>query len=778
MNPNNTNFPLEITNKLNKIGKSYDENKEFLKYHQYITEKYIIEQDGRGILCYYETGQGKTYLAVGISEYYRKRGETKKIIILTAKSLASNFRDSLKTYMEMENTNISEIDKHYKFISSNASNVLSQLKNIDSLDQDKIIEDKLLQIQRHSKKDSLENSLIIVDEAHNLFNSISNGSKNAIGFYDMVLNTKNVKLIFLTGTPIINNPFELVGCFNMLYGFKFFPEIKQDFNEWFIDYEKLKVKNSSKFSNFLLGKISYYGSRYMSNKNKKDFPTENPISVIKVPMSSYQYSVYSNIREEERREASKQYKKVGPVTRFGTGDKDSQSTYRVKSRQASNFVFPEALITEMKEEQEFIRKIKDKKEAQKRRKMIKRNAVDGLTKSDVDKEGLKKYSPKMLTMLQDIYKEHKNGNFKGVVYSGFVTSEGLGIFSKVLEEDGWVQFKPPKKTAQKSKGGAEQDDNIADEYYDSLREQWDAWEDTVENPISKNIKYGRKEKKKKSGKKKAEKAEKVEKEKKNTAKRKTYAIISGEVHSDDRDHIKKVLNSKDNIRGEEISLLLLSSTGAEGLDLSGIRFIQLMEGYWNYARIKQIIARGVRYKSHSHLPENERIVQPYIYLSDYPSSVNDTLSKEESTTDIHIWKESLKNQIIIDKFLLLLMESSVDCQVHKNIMIADKAKGADKISCKMCDPTDKKLYYLSMTMKDNLRLPNSCESHDNKSQSISAKELILDGGKKVYYTIGEKGLLDKINVYEYNPYLEAYLPLKDDHPLLPQILKKIVKIHK
>jgi len=805
MDIDNTNFPIAVTNKFKKLTKSYKKEKEFLKYHQYLTEKYLILQDGRGLLCYYETGQGKTYLAIAIAEHYRKLDGDRKIVILTAKSLASNFRDSLKTYMSKEEkmddaASLDMISKHYKFISSNASNVLSQLENIRTDDTmvevQNTIDRQLLEIQRTEKKYKgfLENSLIIVDEAHNMFNSISNGSKNAIGFYDMVLKTKDIKLLFLTGTPIINNPFELTGCFNMLYGFKFFPEIKQDFDNWFINQEKLKIKNRSKFSNFLVGKVSYYGSRYFAEKNQtqEGFPTQKPMNIIKVPMSAYQYSVYSNLRAIERKEASKGYKRESTFSRFGIDDKGSaSSTYRVKSRQVSNFAFPNNILSEAKLEQEFLRKLKDKKEAQKKRKLIKYNMSKKLTDTELSstlKTGLEKYSPKMLTMLQDIYKEHSKKKYKGIVYSGFVTAEGLGVFSKVLDVDGWTRFKPMKAVPVPKTGGRSKKYTQDD----SLRAQWEAWEDTVPRATEVNQKYfdrilGGKKKAKKDKTKDSKSADAVLQAQRSRTKkqdRRTYAIISGDVHPDDRDHIVKVLNSEANMRGEQISLLLLSSTGAEGLDLQGIRFVQLMEGYWNYARIKQIIARGVRYRSHVHLPKDEQNVQPYIYLSDYPVGIRDTLSKEEPTTDFYIWKESLKNQILIDEFLSLLMEVSVDCQIHKN-KIKDK-KIRKTVKCKICTPTNKKLFYTSMTMQENIELPNPCKEEGDDSSSraeaseqITAKELILDGDKKVYYTISDDdgmGILERIQVYEYNPELEAYMVMDDDHPLLPQILEKIVKM--
>jgi hypothetical protein len=63
-----------------------------------------------------------------------------------------------------------------------------------------------------------EEVFAIVDEAHNLFNAITNGAKNALALYDLIMETRNIRLIFMSGTPIINDPFELVPCFNMIRG--------------------------------------------------------------------------------------------------------------------------------------------------------------------------------------------------------------------------------------------------------------------------------------------------------------------------------------------------------------------------------------------------------------------------------------------------------------------------------------------------------------------------------------------------------------------------------
>ena len=76
------------------------------------------------------------------------------------------------------------IINQYKFVTSNAKNMIQSL------------DDKLTSFLSKYKEDStikLENKVIIIDEAHNLFNSIVNGSKIANEFYDIIMNTKKIK---------------------------------------------------------------------------------------------------------------------------------------------------------------------------------------------------------------------------------------------------------------------------------------------------------------------------------------------------------------------------------------------------------------------------------------------------------------------------------------------------------------------------------------------------------------------------------------------------------
>jgi superfamily II DNA or RNA helicase len=808
MDVNNTDFPISITNKFKKILEEYDPKKEFLKHYQFITKEYFINSEPkfRGLLLYYEVGMGKTFLAASVADYYRTLDTRRKIIILSPKSLASNFYDTILKYM-VDVKGITKqqaqlhIDEHYRFVSSNASNMIQRLQNISSTEKGRKddkpfrnIEYQMNKIIESNKSGGfLENSLVIIDECHNVFNAIVNGSKIAVELYDMILNTKDIKLLFLTGTPIVNTPFELVPCVNMLFGTSILPEIEEEFNEYFIDEVKLDIKNKNLFKNYLVGKVSYYGEKFTSPKETKEqYAEEFPMIAEEVNMSQYQYSKYSEARVTELREAQRKNKSI--PSRFGTASNKKASTYRIQTRQISNFVFPENIYNEYDKKFEEAKSNKDPKEIRKIRKKLKHNMVNDLTKNDLSIQSLKIYSPKMLKILDNINKEMLKGNMIGLVYSEFVTGEGVNVFSRVLDSLGWHKFDAKEYDVSEitnTSGGS---------YSESDQDFYDLYTFSKKQTNEMSDKYGGKNKKKSSPKKQKPVSDKQKpasdklshaSDKLSHASDKislaniskgnyTYAVISGDVPQEHRNTIRDAINSPDNISGKIINILLFSSTGSEGLNLKGVRHVHIMEPYWHMSRIFQVKARGRRLLGHAHLAKSERTIQSYVYISVYPSNMALGKNITEPTTDKYIYNRALKGQVLVDNSGIVVIESSIDCAINKSRTDNIVSKS---IHCRLCRPTNKKLYHLNL--HEDLNIPNTCielENDDlsNLAEQITAKELVLEGGKKVYYTIDPpkdgENILSRIHVYEFREDLGSHVPLKAESPYYPQILEKIMDI--
>ncbi len=103
----------------------------------------------------------------------------------------------------------------------------------------------------------------------------------------------------------------------------------------------------------------------------------------------------------------------------------------------------------------------------------------------------------------------------------------------------------------------------------------------------------------------------------------------------------------------KIKTLGLSPAGSEGLDLKGTKLIQLTEGHWNPERAHQAIGRGVRFKSHAHLPAAERKVVIQRFVAKNPRRWWHKIPGTRPDTSIDEWietrraeKERLNTQFI------------------------------------------------------------------------------------------------------------------------------------
>lgn len=101
-------------------------------------------------------------------------------------------------------------------------------------------------------------------------------------------------------------------------------------------------------------------------------------------------------------------------------------------------------------------------------------------------------------------------------------------------------------------------------------------------------------------------------------------VVQGATKKNDIQDIVRKYNS-----GEK-PILLISDSGAEGLDLKGTRSIQVLNPSWNDGKINQAVGRGARFGSHMHLPEDQRNVDVTHYHSTFPSKL---FGKSDNTID-------------------------------------------------------------------------------------------------------------------------------------------------
>tara|TARA_B110000285_G_scaffold17299_1_gene16830 strand:+ start:3384 stop:6983 length:3600 start_codon:yes stop_codon:yes gene_type:complete len=107
-----------------------------------------------------------------------------------------------------------------------------------------------------------------------------------------------------------------------------------------------------------------------------------------------------------------------------------------------------------------------------------------------------------------------------------------------------------------------------------------------------------------------------------TDKGKRYTFVTGSEGGAERAINKEHFNDEKNKYGEYIQIILISSAGAEGISLTCVRQVHILEPFWNYVRIDQVLGRAIRMKSHVDLPKEDRNVEQYLYLSVLPSGNN------------------------------------------------------------------------------------------------------------------------------------------------------------
>ena len=152
--------------------------------------------------------------------------------------------------------------------------------------------------------------------------------------------------------------------------------------------------------------------------------------------------------------------------------------------------------------------------------------------------------------------------------------------------------------------------------------------------------------------------------------RKRFAIWSGDESVQSKDKIREVFNRIDNLYGEKLKIILGSPSIKEGVSLKAVRYVHVLEPYWNKSRLEQVVGRASRFCSHINLPEEERNVKVYVYIAMHPD--------EEVTVDQHIKKLSETKNKIIKQFEQAIKEAAVDCRLNKNANIVNDD---DEIVC-------------------------------------------------------------------------------------------------
>jgi hypothetical protein len=389
-------------------------------------------------------------------------------------------------------------------------------------------------------------------------------------------------------------------------------------------------------------------------------------------MSDYQFETYEIIRAKEA-EMEKNIKKA--MKKKTDADDDTiASTYRIFSRAACNFAFPDPPGRPMPSsdkkfalvEDAFKENIDQEKEDQEDQEKADVEEGEGEEKLDVEEEGdynkriqkammeintpeflspeaLRKYSPKFASVLQNLTDESHIGLH--LLYTNFRTIEGVGILRLILLQNGFAEFKLNKDV----RGVWSIDENVSDVNKPKFV-LYTGTETAEEKEIVRNI-YNS-----------------------------SWELVPASI-------VEKLnTNSNDkNLYGNIIKLIMITASGAEGINLKNTRYVHIIEPYWHMVRLEQVIGRARRICSHEDLPEELRTIKVFLYLSTLSSDqrtnekhielqirdISRIDGKRIVTTDETLFEMADKKHKINQQILRAVKETAIDCSLY--------AKGTDLV---------------------------------------------------------------------------------------------------
>ena len=607
------------------------------KYQEFVGQFLNYTSPFKDILVYHGVGAGKTYTAINIYNVLFNYTPKWNIFLIIPASLHDDpWLKDIKAF-------ISKTEYEERF------------NNIIFVHYDSPIADRDF-LEKVKKADSNKTSVFIIDEAHRFMNNVYNNvsgkkGKRAQTIYDYIQQEKkdnsNTRIVLLSATPAVNNPFEFALIFNLLRPGSF-PTSESIFQQLFIssaNFASLNENAKNMFQRRILGLVSYYIGA------TPDKFASKTVHYVNIPMEKYHEEIYNYFEEIEEQKEKMRLK----MSRGKVGDQ--MSTYASYTRQSCNFVFPnidEKINGEKRPRPSHFRikesdavVITEGKNLEKKKELTKtkaeileyikatRNFVNAFI--DYLKEALRVDKENKYTIMDDVkkFRTEYDGSFsdfmekekkkstllmkmnmcspkfiriifnilktKGTVmiYSNYVEMEGLQLLKVFLSFFGFLSIDDDKEFNK-----------------DSLE------------PEKKLEKDGLR-----------------------------YCEFHGGVERDVRKINKEIFNKSENKYGKYCKVIMISPAGTEGINLNNVRQVHIVEPYWNEVRIEQVIGRALRFCQHKDLPQEERKVDVFRYKM--------VRNNRKITTDEKMEDISRKKNNLLLSFIDAVKEAAVDCELFK-----------------------------------------------------------------------------------------------------------------
>ena len=140
-----------------------------------------------------------------------------------------------------------------------------------------------------------------------------------------------------------------------------------------------------------------------------------------------------------------------------------------------------------------------------------------------------------------------------------------------------------------------------------------------------------------------------------------YILFTSSLSETERRKAIDRIKSPENVEGRDVKIIIASPSISEGVDLSYIRQVHVLECWWNMSRIEQVVGRGIRTCSHRALPFEDQNCTVYLHTCKFPDSDRETIDEFYYRTMVEAKAKS------IAKVKHVIMESAMDCPLQTDI---------------------------------------------------------------------------------------------------------------
>ena len=625
----------------------------------------------RGVILMHGVGSGKTMSAIRIAEQFKdqvKKYNTKIYVLVPGPNTRENFKKELltstgETYLKnKEGLNMmskQEVEREKKSAIYGALQyykILSYKTFYKKVLGEKIVEKKIVgetkikssyrktaegEFEREIVVDritNMNNSILIVDEAHNI-----SGNEYGEALKKIIKNSENLRVILLTATPMINLADEIVDLLNFIRPLD--DQVQRDkiFTSEKNYLMKIKPGGLDYLKEKARGYISYYrGSipyTFAKRVEKGVIPSGMLFTpVIKCFMEKFQYDTYIETT------------------------KNFDDTLDRASSAASNFVFPglskdktdligyystegmNTVVSQLNTDGAKLRSLINKKIFEgklskgEEENFIFENDKKNITGLILKMQYIKKFSTKFYSILEKLAMlvEGNKGSSTAFVYSNLVKAGGMELFAETLLQNGYLEY---------------QDEN----------NNYDIKDETLDYKTGLTYLDFKKKKMNLSEFKPA-----------------TFLLVTGGADESGEDVpeikqkiIQEVFNNPDNSDGKHIKFILGSRVMNEGVTLKNCKEVHIIDVFFNIPKVEQVIGRIIRMCVHQDVI-NDKNRHPEVNVFRYVIGVNDKKPNELSTDEILYQKAEIK-YLTVKEIERALKESAVDCPLllHANMFPED-----------------------------------------------------------------------------------------------------------